>query len=290
MSQPSATTTIYPNGDFTLGFSRNTRFINTRKSSQASRGQAKGMTSYAKKMLRNACYAIEEGISDIDSQIGFYTLTLPALSAEEIYLIAKDWSEIVRKFFQELRRIFERKGETPYFAYCTEIQMKRSKAVGVDCPHLHWVAPAYLHGTKQFIVSSSTLRNLWFRMLKPYISEEISFNATLDSQIIKKSVSRYLSKYLSKSNSKSSDVGSDDKYKVHISAWWGMSKELREWIKCRLIKDSGHIAEIILDMCKNNLTHLCNYIYPIVVKSVTDNFEFLVGYVGNTNVKFYEEV
>jgi hypothetical protein len=139
-------------------------------------------------------------------------------------------------------------------------------------------------------VSSSTLRNLWARILKSYIKTEVSFNASLDSQIIKKSVSRYLSKYLSKSNSKSHDDASSGRYTFNISAWWGMSKELREWIKCRLIKDSGHIAEIILDMCKNNLTHLCNYIYPIVVKSVTDNFEFLVGYVGNTNVKFYEEV
>jgi hypothetical protein len=285
---PHVSTTIYPNGDFTLGFSK-PRFINTSKSSQANRSKPVSITSYGRKMLRNGCFALEEGIDNQRRTVGFYTATIPALSPEEIFNIGSDWSEIVRKFFQELRRVFERNNETFYFAYCTEIQLKRSRALGVNVLHLHWVAPTYKLGTKEFIVSSSTLRKIWSRMLAPYINSEVSFNASIDSQVLKKSAQRYLSKYISKSNSKCNDDGIDSQYTFQISAFWGMSKELRRWIKDRCVKDSADIAEVILEICKGKMTQFLNYLFPITVKSYTDNWEYIVGYAGNTNIKFYEE-
>ena len=97
----------------------------------------KGITPQGKRMVRSCAAILEDKYGR--ECITFGTATLPPLLAEEIVMVCNSWSDLTRKFFQELRRLLQRRGLSTDFVYVTEIQEKRFDRWGQVYPHLHWL-------------------------------------------------------------------------------------------------------------------------------------------------------
>lgn len=234
----------------------------------------KGITSFGRRLIRNYSYAISKIYGH--KRLGFYTLTLPSVTVEECQAIVKAWRDIVRSFFQRLSRHYSRKSQSGYiYFYVTEIQALRSKSLGTPVPHIHFVAPCFIENSNQFAFSADELRSLWGDTLNRYIKQQVSYESSVDAQIIKKDVTAYISKYISKKKSKQNDYDCPDDFSV--GRWYGACQYLRKYISALVIKCRHEVAEMI-EYCIHN--HLCKYLYPVHIKSDIYG-ERLCGYSGH---------
>jgi hypothetical protein len=177
------------------------------------------------------------------------------------------WSEIVRKFTQELQRELERVGAPTHVVGVTEIHPKRSKAVGFLVPHLHfayvsWDGKSILprgFGVKEkskrdYYISHARMKEIWDRICANEIArileipvETIGIDSRVSLQAVKKSAEGYLGKYMSKG---AKDV---KRYLDEIpnrddipSHWWHCTKELRQIVKGLVEPVPAPVAEAIL--------------------------------------------
>jgi hypothetical protein len=204
------------------------------------RGQS-GLTSYGKNMVENACYRLEQKYSS--SRLGFLTLTLPGLREDLLILLAHDWSEVVRQFFQELQRSLSKKNPqiADQFVGVTEIQPNRLAKTGIPALHLHILYVAH-GGDFDWYVTADQLRAIWRRVLiarlRHYLPDEdieIDTRAAVNCQKLKKSAGAELSKYLSKGSCLSSvkESGYGD---CIPSSWWHSSLRLKREVKSYVIE------------------------------------------------------
>lgn len=163
-------------------------------------------------------------------KVGFYTLTCPYTEQELIYEYNKCFPEIQRRFFQEMKREYERKECKFYYVSVTEIQPERYQDSGVVALHLHYCAPCYIPGTYEFVVSSDRIRSIYARVLSAVVFPPESVAASLDSQVVRSSVSGYLAKYLSKGSDEIRVIADSAPGQIP-SRWWSMAKPILKSIQ-----------------------------------------------------------
>lgn len=199
-----------------------------------------GITGYGARMTRNGCHLLERHYGK--NRLVMVTPTLPE-NNPYFMLWTLDWSEIVRKFIQELQRELRRQNAPDHIIGVTEIHPKRSERLGFGVPHLHlvlvnWDGETFEDGKRKYYISSDKFRELFQRVLR---NSAIRLGVYQDdvpvplprvhSETIKKSAEGYLGKYLSKgkeSLKKLADKGVTD---INISHWWHCTKGLRQIIK-----------------------------------------------------------
>jgi hypothetical protein len=84
-----------------LANSHNSEFQNISTASNESKRRGhKGITSYGKRMIRNAAWLIQKKVGI--KQLGFLTVTLPSFDSREdiMCVLISEWSEMVRQFLQ----------------------------------------------------------------------------------------------------------------------------------------------------------------------------------------------
>ena len=210
------------------------RLVKSQESSQKSESYgSKGITSYGKKSVTNIALLIQEkyGIG----RVGFYTATIPDLDVDDLKWVNANWGEIVRRFFQELKRVHAREGVPFDYASVTEIQEKRFDSTSKPYPHLHWVANCKKHKKGKFHIHTHELRYIWKRVLLKVVSlredgaflDHISFNASIDGQLVKKTCSGYLGKYLSK-GCKVVEAMKEAGYVDFPKQWWSASMQMKK--------------------------------------------------------------
>jgi hypothetical protein len=150
--------------------------------------------------------------------LGFYTLTCPIA---EIERFNENLPEIQKRFFEELKRIYARRGEI--FRYVSVLEFQKRGAL-----HIHFIAPARRHITRgrarslDWIVSAEELRILWSRVICRVLKLKYQrFPSSVDTRLCIDNPSAYLCKYLSKEKSLAAGGG------VTISPpprWWSTDK------------------------------------------------------------------
>ncbi len=182
-----------------------------------------------KGLPRSGRYRILEGASVLQQRygrrLGFYTLTCPYTEAELIYEYNKNFAEISRRFFQELRREYHRNGLTYSFVAAYEIQPGRWEDTGTPVLHLHWLSPCYFPNTREFVLSADEIRNIYSRVLCSVVAPCPSVGASLDAQVIRKTASGYLAKYLSKGGDIISSIAEVAASQLP-SRWWSCSRNI----------------------------------------------------------------
>jgi hypothetical protein len=202
----------------------------------------KGITGLGSRMVRNGCHLLESHYGK--ERLVMLTPTLPQKTPYFHYWIL-GWSEIVRRFIQELQRELRRQKAPDHIIGVTELHPQSSERLGFGVPHLHLVLVNWdgktrdKDGKKVYYISTDKFRELWQRTLKNVaISLEIYNENNEDiplprvhSQTIKKSAEAYLGKYLSKGKESIKKLESKGVKEICVSHWWHCTKGLRNIIK-----------------------------------------------------------
>jgi hypothetical protein len=150
--------------------------------------------------------------------LGFYTLTCPVPQVEQFN---ENLPEIQRRFFQELKRIYARRGQA--FRYVSVLEFQKRGAL-----HIHFIAPArrqIVRGRAKsldWIISAEELRILWSRIICKCLRIKYQrFPASIDSQLCAENPSKYLCKYLSKEKSSFETGGATI---APPPRWWSADK------------------------------------------------------------------
>lgn len=178
-------------------------------------------------------------------KLGFYTLTCPYSDERLIWEYNRCFSEIVRRFFQEVRREYKRKHIAYQYIAVFEVQPERFQSSGIPVLHLHWLSPCYVPGTWQFVLSADEIRSIYQRVLGSVVSPNADVSAALDAQVIHKSASGYLAKYLSKGGlyfGEDTDVIAQQCPR----RWWSVSKSLLKAVKSATVELSQDLCSYLI--------------------------------------------
>lgn len=218
------------------------------KPAKKRRGEG-GITSLNKRYIKSAWALLEREHGR--RCLSFGTSTLPNLSDEDLLKVCVNWSDLVRKFFQELTRLLERRGYSTNYLFVTEIQEDRYLATGKVCPHLHWVAQGKKHQfMKGWAIDKSEIKDLWARMLSNLLGHDVPAGAATRVEQPKKDLTSELGKYLSKGGKQVKQITEDGNAHLLPSAYVGMSKALKAQIKKEIVTMTGDDAADFLTNLK----------------------------------------
>lgn len=284
---------------FQIPLQAENRFIKSQESSQKSQKKAKryggkGITQYGRKSVTNIALLLQKKYGR--KRIGFGTATLPDIPKEMLTVIHENWGNVVRRFFQSIKRFLKKAARE--FVYCgvTEVQEKRYKKTGVFALHLHWV---YLSkgNSKDFWISANELRRLWrktlidiFKLNDIRLNLSIDdFKASIDCQVVKKSCSAYLGKYLSKGAKVIENL--DESVRNQLPGqWWFACMQSKKMFKESIIRMDTKLCESIFYGLEHYLhegTIVFAKFIKIEIKEKLGQY-YTVGVVGRFSASAYD--
>lgn len=202
----------------------------------------RGIQSYARRMVAEGCTLLDRAYN---KRLGFYTLTCPYTDDTDVYEFNRCVSEILRQYFQILRRNLPDGIKFTYVAVL-EVQPKRYEDKGQFALHIHYVCPCYLPGTWQFIFDADQLRGFWQRACNNVVGGMPDTSAAIDAVVIKKSCAGYMSKYLSKGSGNVetiAEIAPDQLPK----RWWSISSVLRKALAKAIVALPCETAEYLFN-------------------------------------------
>lgn len=251
---------------------------NSRKAPRKQRG-LNGITPYGKRLVRSGLAVLEEEHGRDCLTLG--TATLPALTEPEFENVCTSWSEIVRRFFEEIARELDRKGLPSDFVQVTEIQEKRFNSSGEVGLHLHWVMPGRKTRYEHWAFTPDEIRSIWQRILANVIGRSPDCTSATRIEKPRSSLVQELGKYLSKGVTAIKAVVKAGKAHLLPSAWWGSSKHLKREVKSSIVEINGAVAIWIDRHLKQMKEEGRLWYVDIWVEN--DGREFRAGAVGRFN-------
>jgi len=175
--------------------------------------------------------------------LSFWTVTLPPEALREI--ARRDcWPRFVDRLLQRLRRKLKRALGHALYVGVVELQGKRTRAVGMPCPHLHVVFQGRRHTRGVWLVTPKELDAMIKGALRDVgieIKDELKSAGNV--QQVKKSVRAYLAKYMTKGSS-DAEIWKDGLWQGLIPRqWWMWSEACRDLVEsCRSALPTGFLA------------------------------------------------
>lgn len=191
----------------------------------------KGISGNGRKLVREGAALLERRYG---RRLGFYTLTCPYTDEQSVYSYNQNIAYIQRSFFQELKRAYERLGETFTYVSVLEIQGERYSETGIPVLHIHYIAPCYRRSSWAWILKADEIRLLWSRVLRNSIGWEVPVGASVDAAVIRQSATGYISKYMSKGSEETEWLAQTCPEQLP-SQWWSMTQNLRKAIKAHTV-------------------------------------------------------
>jgi hypothetical protein len=251
---------------------------------QVARTGVKGISSYGRRMLRSGVRVCSEG----ESRKNFYfgTLTLPECDEATLQAIASDWSTIVHRFFQELRRELARVGLPEEYLYVSEVQPKRFYRTGRCFLHLHYFVRAKLFPFEDWRINRGWSARVWASILAEYYPDGTDFSSATQFDRCRRSPENELAKYLSKSGRICRDVVEAGQAEFLPKQWWGMARSISRAVRSRVVELVGEVADEFLELLDRLVANSVLCARPVELGSEADcstgcPSPFLVlGYVG----------
>lgn len=222
----------------TLGLS----IVSNCRNGDARRYGLRGMTSNGRNKVYDGAYLLQRAYP---KRLGFYTLTCPYTDVESIYLYNQNINYIVRSYFEELKRVYDRLKIPFSYVSVLEYQDARYDESGIPVLHIHYVAPCYLPHEWAFVLTADEIRVLWGRVLARVLGSGVPLGSSVDAQVVKTSAANYLAKYLSKGGRTVQYLASTCPDQVPRQ-WWSMSRNVRESIKNSTVIVHSSICERLL--------------------------------------------
>lgn len=243
-----------------------------------------GITALGRKMLRNAATLLERQHGK--HTLSFLTLTVPGCTAGEYEALVADWSEVVRKALQNLRRRLLSKGLTGELLSCCEIQEKRGASGGLPALHLHVVFQGKVHKKSSWVLTPKWCRRMWKSILSPILPSVSDWSAVENLKRVQKSASAYLGKYMSKGAGAVATLVAEGKGHLLPSAWWNCTFSLRRKVRAEMIV-SHHIADGLIKIIDEGKFHWFVWLHPVDVV-FKDGGKFRVGWAGKLHDWAYQ--
>lgn len=239
----------------------------------------KGITIKGRRTVEEGCYLLERKYG---RRLGFYTLTCPYTEDTMVYEFNRNISEIQRRFFQEVRREFERYNMVFSYVSVLEIQASRFESSGVPALHIHYVCPCYVPGTWEFVLTADEIRNLWKRVTEAVCGLSANVEAAVDCTTVKRSAAAYLSKYLSKGGAEIRFLGSVAPSQIPRQ-WWSVSSSIRKAIRAATVVLPTEVSEYILYGGGSSSDSLLRFLYYRRIYVVINTIDTCVGIAGKLN-------
>lgn len=245
----------------------------------AKRG-SKGITKNGRRQVSNACYLLEDKYGK--NCLSFLTATLPAFAnLADLQLICANWSGLVRKFVQELKRILERRGFPTTMVWVTEIQEDRYRDSGTVAPHLHLTMVGKKHRySNQWAIGKGEVRALWERLLGNLLGQPVTCQAATRVERPRKSLKAEMGKYMSKGGKVIKEIIEAGKGDDLPSSYCGCSDNLKKAIAARMIVLRGYEALRFIDNLESMKEAGLLFYKPIIIYAANLGKEITVGFVG----------
>ncbi len=219
------------------------RLVSASKSSQTSetpkkRYGLKGISPAGRTKVRESAYLLHRLHP---RRLGFYTLTCPYTTPSQIYEFNRNISEILRQYFQMLKRA-EAGIESFQYVSVLEVQEQRYLHSGDFVLHIHYISPCFRPGSRVWKHTANELRTLWARACRNVVGGEPDTSASVDCQLVKKNAAAYLSKYMSKGGKLQSEVASVSPSQLPRQ-WWSISAMTRRLLHVSTITLPSETAE-----------------------------------------------
>lgn len=224
-------------------------FIKGLKSSRNSRGKygSNGITKYGRRVVKNSALLLERKYGK--KRLGFVTCTLPNFGATIQHRINGVWGEIVRRFYQKIKRQLAKVNAPCEYVGVTEIQEKRFRKTGVPVPHLHFVYLARPSHSGRYWIYICQIHRAWNMAVReginfagyPYTEDEKHGWGSCHAKRVKKSSSAYLGKYMSKGSSVLKQM-SDEGWDEFPCQWWQASASVKELFKKSIVHLGGEVC------------------------------------------------
>ncbi len=250
-----------------------------RRIKTAKRG-SKGISTHGRRQVSNACYLLEDKYGK--DCLSFLTATLPAFAnLADLQMICANWSDLIRKFIQELKRILLRRGFPASMVWVTEIQEDRYRDSGVVAPHLHLTMVGKKHRySKQWAISKGEVRSLWERLLGNLLGRPVTCQAATRVERPRKSLKAEMGKYMSKGGQVIKEIIDAGKGNDLPSSYCGCSDNLKKAIASRMVILRGSEAEKFIDNLESMKESGLLFYKPIIIYAANLGKEITVGFVG----------
>lgn len=252
---------------------------------RAKRG-TKGITRHGRNLIENAGLVMERIYGT--RRLSFGTVTVPNVPREVAEKIALDWSEILRRFVQNLRRGLLSKGLQPAIFGVTEIQEKRLQRTGIPALHLHFVFVGRRRRKSSWLVNRKNIRKWWKAALKPYVPSNTDFSACENVVAVKKSAASYLGKYLSKGSQSADRVVQECGEQWLPSAWYTISDSLRQYVLRSVLRGES-VGELLNWLCHNVMVGAFKWLLPVMIKRA-DGTEYSIGFAGRLDPGWIDRI
>lgn len=222
-------------------------FINCPKSSREIRGKygSHGITSFGRKVVKNASMLLERRYGR--RRLGFVTCTLPNLPEAIHKRLNGKWGELVRRFYQKLKRQLEKISKPFIYVGVTEIQEKRFRSSGIPAPHLHFVYLCRSSRNSRYWLYICQIHRAWNEALRetialcgyPFTMSPLPGWGGVHAKTVRKSASAYLGKYISK-GCKVLEEMKEAGWTEFPKQWWTACKACKKMFKdaCVSLKDA----------------------------------------------------
>lgn len=264
--------------------------IGAKSSQRPNKYGGKGITSYGRKMLRNAGHIIDKACESRYNRLPqMGTLTVPSYQEETMMRICANWADIVRKFFQRLKRHYAKFRYNFDYASCTEIQPQRwaeRREVGL---HIHFLFVAIRLGKNKWVLPDNYVREVWRDTLAGYLGvDEVVQEPNYRRDTVRQSSAAYMAKYASKGCDIVREVREEKGEAVLPSQWWSISSGLRKIIGRYTILSQDVVAEKLLVISRWGVSTYIKYIRCITLQTNCNEYakehdcptEIVLGYGG----------
>lgn len=224
-------------------------FIETPKSSPKKRGTygKHGITGFGRKLVRNSSLLLERKFGK--KRLGFVTCTCPSFPEGVQRRLNGVWGEVVRRFYQKLKRQLKKISQPFVYVGVTEIQEKRFASTGIPVPHLHFVYLSRSSKSKQYWLYVCQIHRAWNEALRegialggyPYTMSDLPGWGSVHCQTIRKSAASYLGKYISK-GCKVLEAMKEQGWTEFPKQWWTASMQMKKIFKASIIHLERHIC------------------------------------------------
>lgn len=223
-----------------------------------------------KALTRRGKRAIDNGISLLEYRygvrcLGFYTLTCPYTNSEEIQVFNDNYSTIVKRYLEWVKRQYVSRGLKFNYVGVHEIQPGRYRDTGDECLHLHYIAPA-MDSSGRFILLHGEMVDSYKRIIENTCGIPVNGTPRLDAALVKKSASSYLAKYYSKGSHIESNA-SGGGARASLSTWHTISRGLLLAIRRSTIELPESYSDELFRSCRGGEIPPCvSYLAPVYIE------------------------
>lgn len=238
-------------GEF-VSTSESPLLVKSLKSSPKKRGAygRHGITRFGRRFVKNAAILLQRRYGK--RRLGFATATLPDMDYDTLNTINGSLSEIIRRFYQKLRRKYKKRGREFIYVGVVEIQEKRFQRTRLPVPHLHFVflakdriSTGYTCHTPEFYRAwNESVNEILVKSGKAKIMGIGRHRGSVKLESVRASASSYLGKYISKGCTvvKSMQEAGFDKFPKQ---WWNASMQMKKMFRDSIIRIDAMFAKAL---------------------------------------------